>query len=130
MGPMKNHFWKETKENFQRLAHRLDLRRVYSSKKHPTKKECFGDTALNDVPSSSEESKTLELQSASHVLRGVEQTNLYDPSLHFGIKRYSSPIVRESIDQSLPGIEYQTSNQGRMSATLSPSTCTESRRQL
>ncbi|VDK34468.1 unnamed protein product [Taenia asiatica] len=130
MGPLKNHFWKGTKENFQRLAHRLGLRQAHSSKKHPTKKDCCGDTALIDIPSSSEESKTLELQSASHIIRGVEPTNLYDPSLHFGVRRHSSPIVSETVDQPLPRIKYQTSKQARMSATLSTSACTETFPQL
>lgn len=113
MGPLKNHFWKGARENFQRLAYRLGLRQAYPSKKRPKKKDCCGDTALNDIPYSSEESKTLELQSASQILRGVEPTNLYDPSLHFGVRRHSSPVVSESVDQPLPRIEYRILKQAR-----------------
>ncbi|VDM16319.1 unnamed protein product [Hydatigera taeniaeformis] len=129
MGPLKGHFWRGTKENFQRLAHRLGLRQLHSSTNHPPKKDCCGDTALNDISSSSEESRTLELQSVSHILRGVEPTNLYDPRLHFGVRGHSSPVFNESVGQPLPRLEYRASKQARTSATLSTSACSEIRPQ-
>lgn len=102
-----SHFWKGTKENFQKLAHRLGLKQSHTSKKNPEKKECSGDTPLKDIPSVSEESNTVELQSTSHIPHYVEPVNLYDPNLHFGVKECSSPIISESVGQTLPEVEQQ-----------------------
>ena len=91
----------------QRLAHRLGLRQTHASKKRSEKEECSGDTPLNDLPSTSEESKTVELQSASHILRYIEPINLYDPNLHYGVKELSSPTISESVGHTSPGVEHQ-----------------------